>query len=125
MLTIGREVVHPVEDVRKQGVPACGRPGLRYPCARVQFKITLHSAVAPPADALDHLWHQLGPEREEISFDRMGSEITATTDEDAPVSMTRDERVHIGRHAVLGVVREVCEETSELRSDWFAVSSEL
>jgi hypothetical protein len=101
-----------------------GRPA-RYPCALVRFKITLHSAVAPPADALDQLWNQLGSEREEVWFDKLGTEITATTDEDTPVSMTRDERVHIGRHAVLDIVREVCEETSELRSDWFAVSSEL
>jgi hypothetical protein len=73
---------------------------------------------------LDQLWQQLGPERAEVSFDKLGSEITAMTDEDAPVSMTRDERVHIGRHAILDIVCEVCEETSELRSDWFAVSSE-
>jgi hypothetical protein len=81
--------------------------------------------MAPPADALDQLWRHLGSEREEVCFERLSSEITATTDEDAPVSMTRDERVHIGRRAVLDIVRGVCEEAPELRSDWFAVSSEL
>jgi hypothetical protein len=81
--------------------------------------------MAPPADALDLLWQQLGSEREEVSFERLSGEISATTGEDAPVSMTRDERVHIGRRAVLDIVREVCEEAPELRSDWFAVSSEL
>jgi len=81
--------------------------------------------MAPPADALDQLWQHLGSERAEVCFARLDSEITATTGEDAPVSMTRDERVHIGRHAVLDIVREVCEEAPELRSDWFAVSSEL
>jgi hypothetical protein len=91
----------------------------------VQFRITPHSAVAPPVDALDLLWQHLGSEREEMSFERLSSEITATMGADAPVSMTRDERIHIGRRAVLDVLREVCEEAPELRSDWFAVSSEL
>jgi hypothetical protein len=81
--------------------------------------------MAPPADALDLLWQQLGSEREAMSFERLPDEITAITDGDAPVSMTRDERIHIGRRAVLDIVREVCEEAPELRSDWFAVSSEL
>jgi hypothetical protein len=59
-----------------------------------------------------------------MSFQKQGSEITVTPGADAPVSMTSDERVHIGRRAVLAVLREVCEEAPELRSDWFAVSSE-
>jgi hypothetical protein len=80
--------------------------------------------MAPPVGALDLLWQHLGSERGEMSFQRRTDEITATTGEDAPVSMTRDERVHIGRRAVLDIVREVCEEAPELRSDWFAVSSE-
>jgi hypothetical protein len=90
----------------------------------VQFRITPHSAFAPPVDALDLLWRHLGTERDEVSFERAGPEITATTGEDAPVSMTRDERIHIGRRAVLKVVCDVCAEAPELRSDWFAVSSE-
>lgn len=90
----------------------------------MQFRITPHSAFAPPADALDLLWQRLGAEREEVSFERAGTQITATTGEDAPVSMTRDERIHVGRRAVLDVLREVCEEAPELRSDWYAVSSE-
>jgi len=80
--------------------------------------------VAPPAHALDLLWQHLGTERQEMSFQKLSSEITVTPSADAPVSMTRDERVHIGRRAVLDVLREVCEEAPELRSDWFAVSSE-
>jgi hypothetical protein len=90
----------------------------------VQFRITLHSGFAPPADALDLLWRRLGGDRDEISFARVGPGITATTAEDAPVSMTRDERADIGRRAVLSVVREVCRQAPELESDWFAVSSE-
>jgi hypothetical protein len=91
----------------------------------VRFRITPHSALAPPEDALELLWQQLGPSREEVSFVKEDAEIVATTDEDPPVSMTRDERDEIGRRAVLDVVREVCELAPDLRSDWFAVSSEL
>jgi hypothetical protein len=89
----------------------------------VQFRITPHSAFAPPADALDLLWQRLGTNHEDVSFEKAGSEITAITDEDAPVAMTSDERAEIGRRAVLDIVREVCEVAPELRSDWFAVSS--
>jgi hypothetical protein len=96
-----------------------------YPCALVQFRITPHSALAPPPDALELLWQQLGGDHEDVSFAKVGSEITATTGEDAPVSMTVDERVEIGRRAVLDIVREICEQAPELRSDWFAVRSEL
>jgi hypothetical protein len=80
--------------------------------------------VAPPQHALELLWQRLGPEREEISFAHSGQEIEADTGED-PVSMTRDERSEIGRGRVLEVLREVCEESPELDSDWFAVSSDL
>ena len=38
--------------------------------------------------------------------------------------MTRDERIEIGRRAVLDVVRETCDGSPELKSDWFAVSPE-
>jgi hypothetical protein len=91
----------------------------------VQFKITPHSGFDPPADALELLWQRLGPSREEVSFAKIGAEITARTGEDAPVSMTRDERLEVGRRAVLDAVRDVCEGASDLKSDWFAVSSEL
>jgi hypothetical protein len=89
----------------------------------VQFRITPHSTYAPPADALDLLWQRLGPSYEDISFTRVGTEIRAMTDEDAPVSMTSDERTDIGRRAVLAVLREVCETAPELSSDWFAVGA--
>ncbi len=67
---------------------------------------------------------RLGARREEVAFAKVGAEIRATTGEDAPVSMTRDERADIGRRAVLQVVREVCDGAPGLSSDWFAVSSE-
>jgi hypothetical protein len=53
-----------------------------------------------------------------------GNDITASTDEDAPVWMTSDERAEIGRRTVLDLLGEICEQSPELRSDWFAVSSE-
>jgi hypothetical protein len=67
----------------------------------VQFRITPHSGYTPPADALETLWQRLGTRRDEVSFAKIGSEITARTGDEAPVSMTRDERVEIGRRAVL------------------------
>jgi hypothetical protein len=91
----------------------------------VQFRITRHSAFEPPDDALDLLWQRLGPRREEISFAKVGAEITARMGEDAPVSMTRDERDEVGRRAVLDVIQEVCEGASDIKSDWYAVSSAL
>ena len=87
------------------------------------FRITPHSSYSPPANALDLLWERLGATREEVSFERVGAEIRARTGEDAPVSMTHDERSDIGRRAVLGVLREVCDGTPGLSSDWFAVSA--
>jgi hypothetical protein len=84
-----------------------------------------HSAVAPPPDAIELLWRELGSEREEISFANNGGEIEARTGEDEPVAMTRDERAEIGRRRVLAVLREVCEESSALEPEWFAVSSDL
>lgn len=88
----------------------------------MNFRITHHSTFKPPADALELLWARLGPSREEVSFAKVGAEIKATTGDDAPVAMTRDERLDIGRRAVLAIVIDVCEGAPELRSDWFAVS---
>ncbi|HUB73801.1 MAG TPA: hypothetical protein VL979_07175 [Solirubrobacteraceae bacterium] len=90
----------------------------------MQFRISPHSAVSPPADALERLWQQLGPSRDELTFALAGPEIRADTGEDEPVSMTRDERSEIGRRVILAVLGEVCEEAPELQADWFAVSAE-
>ena len=90
----------------------------------MRFKITRHSGFPAPEDALDQLVQRLGARRNGIAFAKVGAEIWATLEVDAPVSMTHDERADIGRHAVLDVVREICDGTAELQSDWFAVSSE-
>ena len=97
----------------------------------MQFRITRHSGFTPPSDALELLLARLGDSQrlgdsdEEFFFAMVGPEIRATTVDDAPVSMTRDDRAQIGRRAILEFVSEVCEQTPELSLDWFAVSSEL
>ncbi len=60
--------------------------------------------------------------REDVAFSRIGSEIRARVDRDDAVWMTQDERVEIGRKAVLDIVRDVCERSPELKLDWFAIS---
>jgi len=89
----------------------------------VQFRISPHSAVSPPAGAVELLWKHLGPSREELTFALAGAEIRADTGDDEPVSMTRDERTEIGRRVILTMLSEVCEEAPELQADWFAVSA--
>ncbi len=88
------------------------------------FKITHHSTFKPPADALELLAQRLGPSRDDVSFAKVGAVIKAATEDDSPVAMTSDERVDIGRRAVLAIVIDVCEGSPELQSDWFAVSFE-
>lgn len=90
----------------------------------MRFRITRHSGYSPPDDALDLLLARLGPNRDGASFAKVGAEIWATLDSDAPVSMTHDERADIGRRAVLDIMREACEGAPGLNSDWFAVGSE-
>jgi len=88
----------------------------------VKFKITRHASAAPPEDAIELLAERLGGRREDATFMRVGREIRANLDRDEPVSMTHDERVDIGRRAVLEILGEVCEIAPELRFEWFAVS---
>jgi hypothetical protein len=90
----------------------------------MRFRISHHSGYTVPDDALELLSQRLGPSREQVSFARIGPVIMATLQDDAPVSMTHDERVDIGRRQVLDVLRDVCEMSPELKFDWFAVSSE-
>jgi hypothetical protein len=89
----------------------------------VEFRITLHSGFAPPADAIDLLWQRLGADYDEVSFAKVGGEIWATLLEDPPSSMNWDERAEICRLVVSDIVHRVCEQAVELEWDWFAVSS--
>jgi hypothetical protein len=93
-----------------------------YRLARVDFRITLHAGWAAPDDALDLLWERLEGSKAEASFARRGRDIRATWGIDVPVAMERDEREQLGRSAILEIVRAVCEQTPELKSDWYAVS---
>jgi hypothetical protein len=89
----------------------------------VTFRITHHSGHTPPPDALDVLLQRLGERRDEVSFSKSGaSEITAVWGGDVSSSMTHDEQVQFGRHLVLDMVRDVCDEMPPLDFDWFAVS---
>lgn len=90
----------------------------------MRFKITRHSGFTQPDDALELLAQRLGARREDVSFAKVGPEIWATLQSDAPVSMTHDERSDIGRRTVLDVVCDVCDGMPGLKSDWFAVSPE-
>lgn len=90
----------------------------------MRFKITHHSGFGAPAEALELLWPRLAASGAEVSFAKVGREIRAMTDEDAPVSVTSDERLEVGRLAVLSAVRDACDGVPGLKSDWFAVSPE-
>jgi hypothetical protein len=88
----------------------------------VTFSITLHSGFAAPADALELLWQRLDANHGDTRFTKIDASIRATWREDAPISMERDEREEIGHRAVFEIVCAVCASTTELESDWFAVS---
>jgi hypothetical protein len=94
-----------------------------YRLASVEFRITRHSGRSAPDGALEMLWERLGAGRDDASFAKRGSEIRATWGSDAPGSSDRHEREEVGRMAILEIVRDVCEQTPELRSDWFAVGA--
>ncbi len=87
----------------------------------MKFRISLHSGSGSPPDALSLLAERLGSSRGGFSFAKAGAEITATWREDGPSSRTDEERAEIGRLAALAVLRSVCEETPDLKMDWFAV----
>jgi hypothetical protein len=88
----------------------------------MKFRITRHASASPPEHALDLLSERMRGRHEDVSFARVGAEITAKLDRDDPIAMTQDERTDIGRRAVLGAVAEICERTPELKLDWYAVS---
>ncbi len=89
----------------------------------VRFTIEIHSGHGAPDDAIERLARRLGPDREEARFSLHGKEIDARWGEDVPVSMESDERKDIGRRELLKLVEKACEESPDLRFDWYAVSS--
>lgn len=88
----------------------------------MKFKITRHGATAPPEQAIDLLAQRLPSRRKGVSFARVGAEIRANVNRDDPVYVTQDERVDIGRRAVLEIITELCERDPDLNIDWYAVS---
>jgi hypothetical protein len=88
----------------------------------MRFRITKHTAKTPPDHVLELLNERIPQRREDVLFTRAGGEIRARLDRDDAVWMTQDERLEIGRRAVLDVVGEVCDRSPELKLDWYAVS---
>lgn|GEM_PF-740633 len=91
--------------------------------AALKFRITIHSGFVAPPDALDLLAQRLGAGTGVTRFTQGVAEIKVTWDEDLPVSMESDEREQMGRLAVLGMVRETCERSPNLKFDWYAISA--
>jgi hypothetical protein len=91
----------------------------------MRFRVTRHTAVKPPDDVLDLLIERLPARRGDVIFERSGSEIRARLDRDEAVWETQDERVAIGREAVMAALADVCDASSGLKLDWFAVSADL
>jgi hypothetical protein len=93
---------------------------MRY--SSMSFRVTRHGAMTPPDHAMSLLSERLPKRREDVCFSKVGEEIGARLDRDESVSVTRDERVEIGRRAVLNTLAEICERAPELKLDWYAVS---
>ena len=86
------------------------------------FRITRHSGYAAPRDALELLLRRLGARHDEVSFAMVGPEIRARWGDDTGDSTTREIMAEMGRWAVFEIVRDICERSPELQTDWFAVS---
>ncbi|HXW58331.1 MAG TPA: hypothetical protein VEJ23_02510 [Solirubrobacteraceae bacterium] len=88
----------------------------------MRFRITRHAATSSPEQAIELLAQRIAGRRKGVSFVHVGDEIRANVNRDDPVYMTQDERVSIGRRAVLEIVSELCERDPDLEVDWYAVS---
>jgi hypothetical protein len=86
------------------------------------FRITRHTAMRPPEHAMSLLCERLPHHCDDVCFSMTGGEIGASLDRDESVSETNDERVEIGRRAVLGALEEICDGSPDLKLDWYAVS---
>jgi hypothetical protein len=88
----------------------------------MRFRVTTHTAVRPPEGVLDLLGERIPSRQGDVLFSKVGGEIRARLDREDSVWMTQDERIEIGRRAVLEAVGEVCERVPNLKLDWYAVS---
>lgn len=86
------------------------------------FRITRHAAMTPPDRAMGLLCERIPKRCDDVCFSISGDGIGASLDRDDSVSVTSDERVEIGRRAVLDALEEVCERAPELPLDWYAVA---
>jgi len=86
------------------------------------FRVMRHAAMTPPDRAMVLLSERIPKRCEDVCFSISGDEIRASLDGDESVSVTRDERVEIGRRAVLDALEEVCEREPTLALDWYAVA---
>jgi len=93
---------------------------MRY--SSMGFRVMRHAAMTPPDRAMGLLNERIPKRHEDVCFSISGDEIGASLDRDESVSVTRDERVEIGRRAVLKALEETCERAPELRLDWYAVA---
>jgi hypothetical protein len=88
----------------------------------MRFRVTKHAAVKSPDGVLSLLSERIPARRGDVVFSLRGREIQARLDRDDSVWMTEDERIEIGRDAVIEAVGEVCKGSPELKLDWYAVS---
>lgn len=65
---------------------------------------------------------RLGAQRAEVSFAMVGGEISARVGDDEGDPATRETRAEAARWEVFELVRDVCERSPELKTDWYAVS---
>jgi len=86
------------------------------------FRVTRHAAMTPPDRAMSLLCERIPKRCDDVCFSISGDEIGASLERDGSVSVTSDERVEIGRRAVLDALEEVCERAPELSLDWYAVA---
>jgi hypothetical protein len=105
--------------------PWYGSIGVKGTTDSVVYRITPHLGSPRPrwnAEAMELLWRRLDLSLGDTSFSKVGPEITATWQLDAPFPVERDELIELGRLAVLEIVRDVCRRAPELEFEWFAVS---
>jgi hypothetical protein len=78
--------------------------------------------VTPPDRAMGLLSERIPKRCDEVRFSVSGEGIAASLDSDGSESRAREERVEIGRRAVLDALEQVCERAPELTLDWYAVA---
>jgi hypothetical protein len=89
----------------------------------MEFRITTHAGYGAPVDAIASLWPHLREiVVENTEFAPGHDEITATRGHGEASRAVREERTEPERRAVLEAVREVCDRTAGLQSDWYAIS---